>query len=304
MTKFWEAMAGKFADRWAALAGSAFVFWAGAVLVVVYARRRNGGLGAQMDVVLRQPVATQVTVCVAALVVASGSALFVRRVAPLVLTIVQGPWRGWGLSKLSSVFADKAAAKVKRWDAEWLAIAGKLPNATPEEREHYTRLDARLLRYPTADFLPTPVGNAVRASDCRIEEKYGLGVAVVWPRLWLLLPQQVRDELSVGRAAVDAVCCTTVWGAAFALFGFWAWWAVPAGAAVVAASVCWWLPPRVSNFSDLTESAIDLHRLSLYEQLRLSLPTSTAEERDDGAALTEYLYRGTSPDRELKPKAT
>ncbi|MEX5258304.1 hypothetical protein, partial [Kocuria arenosa] len=46
-------------------------------------------------------------------------------------------------------------------------------------------------------------------------------------------------------------------------------------------------------FADLVETAYDLYRGRLYQQLRWPLPTTPAEEHDHGKALTQYLVRGS-----------
>lgn len=298
MSKFWEAMGGKLADRWASAAAGSLLFWAGVALVVFHVRRDSGGLAKLVDSVARQPVVSQVMVVLAALVVVGGSALAVRRLLPFMLSQLQGPWRGYGISRLSSWFTKVIEHRVQQWEKEWQALAVTMSDApTLGQRGRYVRLDERLRQVPpaAAGFLPTPIGNVVRAADCRIEAKYGLVVSAVWSRLWLVLPQPVRDELTQARSAVDSAVAAVVWGLAFAVLGFWAWWAAPAGLLVVAGALWLWLPSRVAAFADLTEAAFDLHRFTIYEQLRLPPPDGPDGEPATGAALSQFLYRGTAP---------
>jgi hypothetical protein len=66
--------------------------------------------------------------------------------------------------------------------------------------------------------------------------------------------------------------------------------------AVAAAAVMWWVPDRAGVFADLAEAAYDLHRGLLYKQLRWPLPDTPDEERLSGELLTQYVWRGTSPE--------
>jgi len=45
-------------------------------------------------------------------------------------------------------------------------------------------------------------------------------------------------------------------------------------------------------YGDLVEAAFDLERVELYSQLRIPLPASSDAEPADGAALTQYAWRG------------
>jgi hypothetical protein len=298
MTKFWEAALAKFADRWAAASAQALVFWA-SVALVLQTRRGSGGLPTLINPLSRHPVVVQVAVLVGAFLVIMGSALIVRRFAPIVLLLMQGPWRGPGLGRLSWWLSRRIAARAHARDADWQKLAKAIDkSSTVQERERFVCLDTKLRRVPpdAERFLPTPVGNLVRAADCRIEDKYGLVVNVTWPRLWLLLPQHVRDELVAARLAVDSAVSAAMWGLGFASLVGWAWWAAPAGVVVVTAALVLWLPQRVEAFTDLVESAFDLHRFSLYEQLRVPVPECPQEEPARGAEVTQLLYRGVAPE--------
>ena len=143
------------------------------------------------------------------------------------------------------------------------------------------------------EMLPTRVGNILRAAETRPVHRYGLDAVVVWPRLWLVLPGAVRQELTSARASLDASVAAAIWGAAFVAFTPWAWWAAPVGVVTAAAVILWWLPTRAEVFADLVESTFDLYRSALYQQLRWPLPDTPAAEQQIGRALTKYLVRGS-----------
>ncbi|MER6875700.1 hypothetical protein ABT279_36685, partial [Amycolatopsis sp. NPDC000673] len=248
--------------------------------------------------VARQPVAVQASLAVLALVVVATSCLVVRRLVSPVLALLQGPWR-FGLGKVSEWASRRARDRAEKLNEQWQQVASVDESSTPDEQQRLARLDERLRRMPApsspAYFLPTPLGNVARAADVRIVERFGLAPAAVWPRLWLVLPESVREEFLSARAAVDSCLSALIWGAAFTFFGFFAWWAVLVGAATCVATAWFWLPARVAAFADLTESAFALYRFQLYEQLRLPLPEDPDDEPGRGSDLSMYLHRGQRP---------
>jgi hypothetical protein len=51
-------------------------------------------------------------------------------------------------------------------------------------------------RFPSKDrLLPTALGNALRASEDSVGQRYGLQSVVIWPRLFHLLPERVRSGM-------------------------------------------------------------------------------------------------------------
>ena len=65
------------------------------------------------------------------------------------------------------------------------------------------------------------------------------------------------------------------------------------GALLAAIVLLWVLPARARSYGAVVEAAVDVHRTALYSALRWPLPATPADERADGAALTEYLWRGS-----------
>jgi hypothetical protein len=122
-------------------------------------------------------------------------------------------------------------------------------------------------------------------------EKYGLDVVVCFPRLWLLLPTEVKGELSDARSRLNGMVRVWIWAVLFVGWGFWSWWAVPVGL-----GAAWfaygWLLDAAAVYGDLLESVFDLYRTLLYRSLRLGLPRNPTEELISGKALTDYLWRG------------
>lgn len=292
MTKFWETIGGKLADRWASASAAALVFWLGGFAAYVYGVR---GVVAFIQRIGRQPNVVQVGVALLALVIIGTSVIIVNRLVPIVLNIVQGPWRG-PFAQLSVRSSNRFARRATTQGTQWQALAPVVDGgtATTAQRAEYARLDICLRQVPEpgVGYLPTSVGNVLLATSSIITDKYGLDSAITWPRLWLLLPQSVRDELIAARTALDASVAAVVWSLAFCAFAPLTVWAVPLGIALATSALWLWVPARAKSFAILVESAFDMYRLSLYDQLKVKPPAKLADEPAAGRELTTYLFRG------------
>jgi hypothetical protein len=51
--------------------------------------------------------------------------------------------------------------------------------------------------------MPTRFGDILRAAEFRPRDKYGLDTTVCWYPLWLLLPAEVKQEISQARLELD-----------------------------------------------------------------------------------------------------
>lgn len=305
--EFVKSMSGKLADRWAGL-GSAVVFWFGLLGVWLWAHdgwrrvgQASGWLAGQSDL-------SALVVLVGALLVAAAPAVLVARVSAPVLRLLEGYWpargvRDWRIRARQQQLASELAA------FQQLAAASHAGQAlTRDQIEAYARLDRSLHHRPTdpGRVMPTRVGDVLRAGEDRPRTRYGLDSVIVWPRLWLVLPEATRLELATARGSLDQAVAGVVWGLLFAAAsplaaaaGASTGWGLPAlaGAAVgvgtATAAGLWWLPVRAMTFAVLLDASFDLHRFTLYEQLRWPLPATPGQEPQTGAALTAFLWRGS-----------
>lgn len=303
---FWVAIGSKLADRWAAAGAPALIFWLGGL--AAWCRHRGGlhTLRQQTDWLDAQSTGVQAAVILAASLAVLSSGLVVARLATPTLRLLEGYWPAWtapARSRLAAWLAARAATEQPAWQEAYAQVSA--PNTpTGEQLAAYTRLERRRRRRPAAAgyFLPTPIGNILRAAERRPLDKYGLDVVILWPRLWPALPETTRADLLAARGSLDAAVTTAIWGVLFCAFTPLAWPALPIGLAVAAASVVAVVPARAQTFGDLLEAAFDQHRYLLYSQLRWPLPGNPAEERAAGRRLTWYLWRGSSdPDPVFTP---
>ncbi|HYF62204.1 MAG TPA: hypothetical protein VD886_05275 [Herpetosiphonaceae bacterium] len=171
---------------------------------------------------------------------------------------------------------------------------------SPYQRGAYAQADYALMFYPPRpdQIMPTRLGNILRSARLKPQSRYGLDTVVCWPRLWILLPQDARNELISARKNLDGHVQLFTWGLLFIaasqtisiLGGAWVWWGLMVGLAVVCYAYLAALGAAVI-YGDLLVTAFDLYRHLLYKALRFPLPKTTSE-KGEGQRLTAYLFRG------------
>jgi hypothetical protein len=138
--------------------------------------------------------------------------------------------------------------------------------------------------------MPTLLGNLLRAAEEHAWVRYGLEAGVCWPRLWFLLPRDVREEIAAARSRLNEATRWLGWGLLFVVWTVWAWWAAPVG--LLIAGLAWQGMTRAALvYGDLVRAAFDLYHPLLFEHLGWPKPKGP----EDGRRLTEYLARGIRP---------
>ncbi|WP_069472620.1 hypothetical protein [Candidatus Marithrix sp. Canyon 246] len=172
-----------------------------------------------------------------------------------------------------------------------------LPPLSRSEFAEYADLDWQLMYIPKLEQrLPTRLGNLLRAIESRPGEKYGLNIFICWPRLWLILPESVKTELTTARANLEATARIWLWGLLFLVWTIYSYWAIAISIITIILAYRWMLQ-AAATYGQLIESSFDLYRHELYKQLRWKLPSNAAEEKQQGKDLTSYLWRGSEDDK-------
>ena len=295
LASFWDSIAGKLADRWAALSSQALVFWAGGFLAWASAHGGVRGLAAPTRRLASYSGPGQAAVLVGALLLTGASAVVVQRISTPVLRLLEGYWPPL-LRPVRDKMVHGGARHADAMHEELRKLAGPIADGTAsrEQRDRYVALDERLRRMPTTGrLLPTRIGNILRAAETRPVDKYGLNPVILWPHMWLVMPDAARGEISSARDALDSSVTATVWAILFLAFSPWNPWAALVGVVVAAVAVLAWIPARAAAFATLVEAAFDLYRQDLYARLRWPLPATPHDERRAGREVTRYLVRGS-----------
>ena len=290
--KFLEGFSGGLADEWIkTLFTPAFVFWLGGGLAAL---QRHGWDAAVTEFQkLQEPLPLMLGILVLLTVAASG--FVVQQFDFTVLRLLEGYWPEW-LNPLTNRLVQGQRRRFKRLDQQLQALNRQgLTTLTPQEREAYIQADLDLGEFPELGrLLPTRLGNMLRAAEDHCAVKYGLDAIICWPRLWLLLPEATKTELSQARQHLNGTVRIWVWGMLFLIWAplFGVWWPLLLGL-----GTAWlahrWLIQAARVYGDLIEAAFDLYRLQLYQALRWPLPSTPAEERALGQTLTDYLWHGS-----------
>jgi hypothetical protein len=272
VTGFFNELAKKLAERWVSLLAVPGLLYVAAAWVgwqlrwahaldgrhlVTAATNAAAGLG-------RRPAVAQLLVAAGLLLAAAGVGLAVQGLA--------GPLRAWWLGQwpaaLSRVAGWRTRARRRRWHE---LVAARLarqeehpPRArTGEQQQEIDRAAARVNRIALAEpGRPTWMGDRVHAVEQISRDRYGLDLTFAWPRLWLVLPDNVRAEITAAHGQFAAAVVTGAWALPYLVLGVV--WPVVLPVAV-AVAVTGWSRARaaMSALTELAEAAIDLHGRAL-----------------------------------------
>ncbi|AQU67369.1 hypothetical protein [Streptomyces niveus] len=196
--------------------------------------------------------------------------------------------------------AGPALAWLLRWRLRWWqkwyseralrAVTADLAEADPAAATARRARAERALRLRTErePHRPTRIGDALHAVAVRLRARYALNVDLAWPRLWAVLPDPLRADLSGARAAYDSAARLAGWGVLYAALAVLWWPAALIGAGVLVTAVAR-ARGAAAVLASLVEAAVDLHLTDLADQLGV---------RPDSDELTEL---GRAVGRRLGP---
>ncbi len=296
LTKFSETISGKLGEQWiATVLTPSFAFWLGGFVFYILQfgwAHLGAAFTAQTDLI-------QLIILALALLGVAASGQIVQRFDLSILRALEGYWPR-RLDPLRKFMRSLQSKRLQQSETRFQELdrlikadmaARRVPD--PELMDERSALDQSLRRYPAdmEDVMPTLLGNTLRAAERMPHNKYGLDAIICWPRLWLLLPGEARSDISTSRQALDAAARLWLWGLLFLVWSIWSLWAIPIGLLVMVFAYRWMIN-SAGEYGDLIESAYDLYRSKLYQELRWPLPNNPAEEFIQGQELTTYLWRG------------
>ena len=298
MGKFFEELAKKLAERWLTLLllpGAAFV-----VLAVLGTRFGHAKVFAvaefdklTSDVTTAQP-RQQVVLLVVALLASAATGLVVQALAGVTRAVWLGRWP-WFARPLR----DKLTrARRTRWHAvlgRRRALEREHPASTrtAAQQEEIDVVAARMVRVaPAEPGRPTWMGDRMHAVEQVALHRHGLDLAFGWPRLWLVLPDTVRAEVTAAEAGFAAAVATGTWAWPYLALGVLWWPAVLVGAGI---GMIGWVRARaaVADLSSLSEAAIDLHGRTLATALGVGADGAAGPLTvDEGREITAIVRKG------------
>ncbi|WP_248959585.1 hypothetical protein [Sphaerisporangium perillae] len=136
---------------------------------------------------------------------------------------------------------------------------------------------------------PTWMGDRMLAAGIRVRARYDLDLVSAWPRLWLLVPEEVRGRITSARDDLASAARLAGWGVLYLLPALWWWPAALIGAACIGSA--WWLGRhRTGRLADLVEATADVHGRDLARSLGIDCPAEFTPAI--GESVTRVLRKG------------
>ncbi len=307
MSGFLSALGQKLAERWLTLLvlpGALFLALATAAHVLGQAHALdNHRLAEEITGWARTPIATslggQVVLLGAVLAAAAATGLVAQGLGLVVQrTVLAADWRTWP-SPLQRWTQARVTRRRERWaaaahryreqlnaDARALARDGRRADLGPRRAAH----QAMLRIAAEAPDRPTWSGDRVHAVAVRLGRDHHLDLPLLWPHLWLILPETTRAEITGAEQALTRATTLGGWALLYAPLTAW-WWPAAPVATVIMLTARFRIRAAVDTYAQLVEAAARLHATDLAAQLGIdhSGPADTAL----GDALTDQLSART-----------
>lgn len=193
--------------------------------------------------------------------------------------------RRWGKASaaLKAAIGDAARPPAGPGPHDPRTQSAEVLRAQARVRSRRRRLDRR---GPARPVRPTRIGDRFARTGTRIAAINGLtDLGTAWPRLWSVLPESLRTDITAARTAYTATAQLTAWGLLYiGLAALW-WPAAFIGVTVLIVAV---VQARAATglLTGLIETAADLHTPTLAGHL--GLPTDAAPA-DTGHAIMKRL---------------
>ncbi|MGX1223454.1 hypothetical protein RKD42_004713 [Streptomyces ambofaciens] len=288
----------KLAERWLTL-----LVLPGALYLAVAAAGHTLGQSSALDVerlthaithAARSPQVTtvggQVVLLAAILAGAAATGLAAQSLGSVVervaLAAGWGAWP-WLFGELAELHV---ARRQRRWDAaraqyEALRLLERAPRPAdrPRPRERHRaahRCERISVERPER---PTWSGDRIHATAVRLDRDAHINLLILWPHLWLVLPDEIRGEIGRARAALTRAAVLGGWALLYLPLAWWWWPAVPLATTLVIISARR-LRTASDTYATLLEASVRLHLTDLADKLRI-------EEQPMGPSLGGAVMR-------------
>lgn len=285
MTAVLGELGKKLAERWLTLlALPGLLFVCAAVAAGVLGHRHALDLSELTKWIGTFTPASGGTAAIAVVACSAGAGLLVAAVGRLVQGIWTSPGRRMPTRWLVSW-------RRRRWDRAYAIVHTALA-ARATDQPSDVDLSTALARSNRISLVrparPSWIGDRLRAVDERVHQTYKLDVSAAWPRLWMLLPDSARTELSVAHESFATSARLAGWALLYAVVGV-LWW--PALVIAGVAGVTAWIRARAATgvLADLAEGAVDLYGAELATKLGFACEAGMTPET--GVEITRMLRK-------------
>ncbi|MFD3521325.1 hypothetical protein [Streptomyces sp. NPDC058653] len=162
--------------------------------------------------------------------------------------------------------------------------------ATPAaEIERLTRARDRIALVPPGR--PSWYGDRLAATAARVHAAYGIDLAAVWPRLWLILAEPAQRQIESARLGLATAARLGAWSAGYLVVAAW-WWPAAVIALGCAALARARAREAVESLASLMEAAVDVHARDLAVLVGLQPPDATGLlSPETGEGLSEIFRK-------------
>ncbi len=210
-------------------------------------------------------------------------------------------FEGYWISPLRAFFTFVPIIGVK---SDWIKKKNKRATAAKDNNlKEYSSLHSELFfGYPSKEdlLMPTKLGNVLRAAEEYSKKVYGMDSILWWPRIWILLPDSLKNEIEGAMTPIVALlnfssifALISVLGSAYFYSSGRPLWEVClvlfAGLALVRISYLGAVA-QAQSYGDKIRSAIDLYRIDLLINLSQPLPENLPKEEATWKMLSDWLY--------------
>lgn len=290
MGRFVEELAKKLAERWVALLvvpGALFLLaaaagaWLGQTDALNLARLRHGADQLVTAMSGRQ-VGMQAVFLVLVLLGAGTVGLAVQALAGVTRLLWLGHWP-------EPLARWRVAARRRRWHD----LVRRRRAEPPERQEEVDLLAAQANRIALAEpGRPTWMGDRVHAVERVSLARFGLDLTFGWPRLWLVLPETARAEITAAEAGFAAAVATGTWSMPYLALAV-VWWPAAVVGAMFGATGWWRARAAIGDLTALSEAAVDLHGGTLAQALGVREPDEAGVLTiEQGRKITAIVRKG------------
>ncbi|MFJ9610465.1 hypothetical protein ACIRS1_29395 [Kitasatospora sp. NPDC101176] len=145
---------------------------------------------------------------------------------------------------------------------------------------------------------PTWSGDRVNAAALRLERDQHLDLAVLWPHLWLVLPDTVRTEITAARQGLTRATGLSAWALLYLLLVVW-WWPAALVAAALALAGRHRTRAAADGYATLVEAAARLRTRDLAAHLGVDPASRSTQELNE--LLMLHLTASAPPDPGPEP---
>ncbi|MGB9929096.1 MAG: hypothetical protein ACPK85_11940 [Methanosarcina sp.] len=194
-------------------------------------------------------------------------------------------------------------------EQNWKELKKKRVDASSKNPILYASLQEQLFYgYPSQKdrLLPTQLGNIIRAAEDYAQSRYGMDTVFWWPRLWLLLPESVKQQIDSSLAPMIFLLNLTtqlgilsIIGSIYLFMQYWGpWklWAIPVSFTTLIVGITLTTLTyrgalyQAKAYGVLIRSAVDNYRFDLLKTLHQKIPKTLSDEKKLWEDLVRWIY--------------